>query len=305
MQRRSAGRTGLFLSELGFGCSSFWAKPSFPEADALAVVEGALAQGITFFDTGASYSAGNAERRLGLIVRAHQSIPGLVLASKVGTHVHSSGRHYKDWSRDAVRDSVQRSLDRLHVDRLDFLHLHGPQIEDFTPDLLETLAGLRREGIVRFVGVNSFDADVIRHALTFAIFDSFMIEYNVLKKRNAVLIEEIAAANRAVLIGTPIAQALFMRRLFRPTGLKAGWELLRALKNHRRELRTAFRYRFLERVPEMTGAQIALAFVLQQKNISTAVFNTTSPLHLAQNIAACVIELPNHITKCIQQLPDA
>src|SRR5260221_10220029 len=96
MQRRRAGRTGLFLSELGFGCSSFWAKPGFPEADALSVVEAALAQGITFFDTGASYAAGNAERRLGLIVRAHQSIPGLVLASKVGTYVDSSGRHYKD-----------------------------------------------------------------------------------------------------------------------------------------------------------------------------------------------------------------
>ncbi|MGH7090661.1 MAG: aldo/keto reductase, partial [Stellaceae bacterium] len=126
MKRRRAGRTGLVLSELGLGCSSYWAKPVFPEKDALALVEAAIASEITFFDTGASYAAGNAERRLGLALHNHRGNRNLVVATKAGTHVSPSGRYYKDWSRAAITASVARSLERLGIPAIDILHLHGP-----------------------------------------------------------------------------------------------------------------------------------------------------------------------------------
>ena len=104
MRRRTAGRTGLRLSELALGCSSFWAKPIFPEKDALALVDDAIEAGINFFDTGASYAAGNAERRLGLALRNHRANGEIVVATKAGTHVATNGSTYKDWSRAALRD---------------------------------------------------------------------------------------------------------------------------------------------------------------------------------------------------------
>jgi len=304
MKQRVAGRTGLVLSELGLGCSSYWAKPVFPEARALAVVEAALANGITFFDTGASYAAGNAERRLGKALRLHGAGGRVTVATKVGTHVSAAGRYYKDWSARAVRQSVHESLKRLALDRIDLLHLHGPTVSDLTPELIDTLEELRRAGTVRFIGINSFDEDVIRAGLRLPSFDSFMIEYNVIKKRNARLIEDIAAAGGAVLVGTPVAQALFAGAV-RPTSAKGVWSLLRALKGHRRELLAGRRYRFLNDLPGVTGPQAALSFVLGHAKVATAIFGTTEPHHLEENVAAADVTLPKGVLDRIARQPDA
>ena len=117
-------------------------------------------------------------------------------------------------------------------------------------------------GLVGFVGINSFDPEVVRLGLTIPLFDSFMVEYNVVHKANHALLAEIAAAGRAAIVGSPIAQALF-RRSFWPTGPKAAWELGRALLRHPGDLRAARAYGFLNRLPDMTGAQAALAYVLR------------------------------------------
>ena len=65
MLYRPLGRTGLTVSEIGFGCASWWGKPAFDEGTAISLVHEAMALGVTLFDTGASYSAGEAEPRLG------------------------------------------------------------------------------------------------------------------------------------------------------------------------------------------------------------------------------------------------
>ena len=304
MKQRTAGRTGLALSELGFGCSSFWAKPVFPEAQALALVDAAVGAGITFFDTGPSYAAGNAERRLGLALRNHRGDDRLVIATKVGTHVAASGRHYKDWSRGAVRASVEQSLERLGRPRIDLLHLHGPSLEDLTLELIGALEELRAEKLVRFIGVNSFDERVLRAALALPSFDSFMLEYNVMKKRNAALVETIAAAGRAVLVGTPVARALFTGQVFAVTSLGRAWALLRAAR-HGRDLAAGFRYRFLNRLPQMSGPQAAVAYVLRHPQVTTAIFGTTRMAHLRENVAAACLTLPPELVDEIERRPDA
>ena len=304
MRDRTAGRTGLALSELGFGCSSFWAKPVFPEAQAVQLVDAAIAEGITFFDTGASYANGNAERRLGLALRNHRGNDRLVIATKAGTHVAPSGRHYKDWSRGALRMSVERSLERLGRGRIDLLHLHGPALEDLTPELIGVLEELRAEGLVRFIGINSFDERVLRAALALPNFDSFMLEYNVMKKRNAALVGAIAAAGRAVLVGTPVAQALFTGELFAVTSLGRAWALLRAAR-HGRDLAAGLRYRFLNRLDEMSGPQAALAYVLRHPQVTTAIFGTTRLAHLRENVAAACLTISPELLAEIERRPDA
>ncbi|MGH7088118.1 MAG: aldo/keto reductase, partial [Stellaceae bacterium] len=135
-------------------------------------------------------------------------------------------------------------------------------------------------------------------------FDSFMLEYNVLKKGNAALIDAIAASDRAVLVGTPVAQALFTGQILDLTQARNAWALMRALKHHR-ELRTAWRYRFLNRVPGMTGPQAALAYVLRHPTISTAIFGTTAIRHLEDNIAAAELVLHPKTLEAIERQSDA
>jgi len=301
---RPLARSGLDVGPLGFGCSAYWARPIFPERRALALVEQAMDGGIRLFDTAPIYGGGLGERRLGQVLRARGGAGGLVICSKVGTHVGDDGRVYRDWSPQAVRTSVARSLERLGIDRLQGLHLHGPNIHELRSPLLETLEDLRAEGLADFIGINSFDPEVVRLGLTLPVFDSFMVEYNLVHKANAALLDAIAAAGAAAIVGSPVAQGLF-RPSLRPTSPKRAWELGRALLRHPGDLRAARAYRFLNRLPDMTGAQAALAYVLRSPAVSAAVFATTSSEHLGQNIAAARMTLSDEVVGRIERLPDA
>jgi aryl-alcohol dehydrogenase-like predicted oxidoreductase len=291
-------------SRLGFGCSAYWAKPIFPERQALALVEQAIEGGVRLFDTGPIYGAGLGETRLGQVLKARGGAQGLIICSKAGTHVGTDGKVFRDFSSDAVRTSVARSLERLGIDRIDRLHLHGPGLTELRSPLLETLESLKTEGLVSLVGVNSFDPAVTRLGLTLPVFDSFMVEYNLIRKANAALVDEIAAAGRSVIVGSPIAQALFRPSML-PTSPKRAWELGRALIRHRADLKAARAYAFLNRLPDMTGAQAALAYVLRTPGVEAAVFATTSPEHLRANIAAAAMVLPEAVVRRIDGLPDA
>jgi aryl-alcohol dehydrogenase-like predicted oxidoreductase len=303
LRRRVLGRTGLSVSELGFGCAGFWATNLFPERKAVALLEHAVARGINVFDTGPSYAGGNAERRLGLLLRTLRGRSDVVVCSKVGTHAAENGRLYRDWSPAAVATSVRRSLERLGIDRLDVVHLHGPELADLRPELLATLAALKREGLVRFFGINTRDRNLIRFALTTSLFDSFMIEYNIIRKGQAALLAEAAAAGAGAVVIQPMARALF-RPFALPTNRKALWELARVLRWRGADVRAARRYRFLNDLSGGTGPQWALAFVLNAQTFASAFFGTTSVEHLEMNLAATQITLPRDLLRRIEALPD-
>src|SRR3989442_10197451 len=96
MTPRRLGTTDLFLPPVGFGCSSFWAKPSFPERDAIAIIHTCLAEGVNYFDTGPSYSGGEGERRLGRALETSPLSAGAIVSTKAGTYVSREGKLYRD-----------------------------------------------------------------------------------------------------------------------------------------------------------------------------------------------------------------
>src|SRR5678816_3702928 len=127
MRYRQLGATGFQVSEIGFGAASFWGKPAFDERTALGLVHAAIDGGVTFFDTGASYSAGEAEPRLGRALRGRDAA-NLVVATKAGTFHAGGGRIGRDFSPQAVTASIERSLRNLGLESLPLLQLHGPAI---------------------------------------------------------------------------------------------------------------------------------------------------------------------------------
>ena len=303
MRKRPLGRTGLSVSELGFGCAGFWARPLCPERDARAVLEHAIARGITFFDTAPSYGAGTGERRLGAVLRSMSDTSGLIVSSKVGTLAAADGRLTRDMSPATVRTSVRQSLDRLRRDRIDVLHLHGPSSGDLTPELYGALADLTAEGLIGHLGLTTWEPEVLRLALASGRFGSVMVEYNLIRKRHAALIAEAAAGGAGVVAIVPLARALYRRNPW-PTSLKTAWEFARALLRHCADVVAARRYGFLNDLAGMTAAQAALAFVLRRADVSTAVVGTTSLRHLDENIAATGMALPPELTQRIEAIPD-
>jgi len=283
MRYRPLGATGLTVSELGFGCASWWGKPRFAERVAIGLIHEAIDHGVTLFDTGASYSAGEAEPRLGRALKGRDT-SGLVIATKAGTYHAGGGRIARDMSPAAIAASAERSLKNLGLETLSLLQLHGPSIPELEA-ALETLAALKARGLVRAVGLNSFDPAVIEHAVGLAGIDVVMVDYNVLRPEREPLIARAAAAGKGVLAGMPLAMGHTKPLLARLRGPQDLWYAARALARHRGELRRGARFRFLHRLADRTGSQAALGYVLASPHVSAAVFGVTRPEHLRENLA--------------------
>lgn len=291
MRYRPLGRTGLTVSELGFGCASWWGKPRFDERTALGLVHEALDRGVTLFDTGASYSAGEAEPRLGRALKGRDA-SGLVIATKAGTYHAGGGRIARDMSPAAVVASAERSLRNLGLDALGLLQLHGPSIAELDDGMLAALSGLKARGLVRAVGLNSFDPAVIEHAIGLPAIDAVMVDYNVLRPEREPLIARAAAAEKGVLAGMPLAMGHTRPLLGRLKGPQDLWYAARAVARHRDELARGRRFRFLHNLSDMTGPQAALGYVLANPDVSAAVFGATRAEHLRENLAASGQPLP-------------
>ncbi|MCA6239826.1 MAG: aldo/keto reductase [Phenylobacterium sp.] len=290
MLTRPLGRTGLKVSEIGFGAASFWGHPAFPEAEAQALVHRALELGVTLFDTGPAYSRGQAEPRLGRALSG-RDIRGLVIATKVGTRFEG-GRVRRDMSLSAIEASLEESLRRLGVDVLPLVHLHGPAAEELTPDFIGGLQRLRGKGLFQSLGVNSFDPAVIEAALALPQIDTVMVDINVLRPQRVVLAGRAAAAGKGVLAGMPLAMGHTAPRAWRNLGIRDAWYLARALKNHRADMADGRRFRFLHGRSDISGAQAALAWTLGVPGVSSAIIGTTRLAHLEDGAAASGLALP-------------
>jgi aryl-alcohol dehydrogenase-like predicted oxidoreductase len=290
MLSRPLGRTGLTVSEIGFGAASWWGKPQFSETAAVRLVHAALDGGVTLFDTGSSYSGGHAEPRLGRALNGRDG-SSLVVASKAGTFARD-GRIGRDFSPAAIVASAEQSLRNLGLETLPLLQLHGPAIAELTDDLRGALADLKARGLVRAVGVNSFDPQVIGQAIGLPDIDVVMVDYNVLRRDREVLIATAAAAGKGVLAGMPLAMGHTGGQVLKLRAPRDLWYAARGLMRHRNEVRAGARLGFLNRLHEMTGAQAALAYVLANPNIASAVTGTTRLAHLQANLAASGLALP-------------
>jgi aryl-alcohol dehydrogenase-like predicted oxidoreductase len=159
MKYRALGRTGLTVSEIGFGAWGIGGRTagetSYGDTDdrrSRAALERALALGITFFDTANVYGDGNSERLIGEAfsgVRAQ-----VVIATKAGLEKFGAPAQF---APERLRRSLEGSLARLKTDFVDLLQLHDPPAELFrtTPEVFAALEDFRREGLVRSFGVSA------------------------------------------------------------------------------------------------------------------------------------------------------
>lgn len=295
MLYRPLGATGLSVSEIGFGAASWWGRAEFSEREAAGLVHAALDGGVTFFDTGASYSGGRAEPRLGRALKGRDA-SRLVVATKAGTFA-KGGKVGRDFSPAAIVASAERSARNLGLDALPLLQLHGPSADELDR-LADTLAALKARGLARALGVNSFDPAVIEQSIGQAQIDTVMVDYNVLKPEREPLIARAAAAGKGVLAGMPLAMGhLSPRRIHAPRDL---WYAARGWLRHRREMQAGAVFGFLNRLQGLTASQAALAYVLANSGVACAVVGATRLSHLQENLAASGLTLPPDVLQAIR-----
>lgn len=214
MNRRHLGRTGLDVSELGFGAfkigrnvgTKYSAGYDLPDDAAVArLLNGVLDLGINLIDTAPAY--GTSEERIGKML-SHRRREFLV-STKVG-ETFENGQSVYDFSGAAIISSVHRSLKRLGRERLDLVFLHSPgnDLELMTQtDAVSTLCDLRTQGLIGAVGLSGKTVAGARAALEWA--DALMVEYHCEDVSHSAVITE--AQNRGV--GVIVKKGLASGRL--------------------------------------------------------------------------------------------
>jgi aryl-alcohol dehydrogenase-like predicted oxidoreductase len=275
---------GRLISAIGLGCSSFWAKPAFPEESAVALVRRAYALGINHFDTGPSYAAGAAEKRLALAMRQLERA-NLIISTKAGTYVDSGGVPFRSFEPARIRDELHASLQRLGVSHVDILYLHGPSAGDLSSAVIDCLEGLKDSGLISYSGVNSFDPVVLRKLVGLPV-DAVMPQYSIFDVSCAREVAALAHDGKIIVSGTVLGQGIVNFRSLIPSNRKSLWYLLRALKND--PLLPLTRLQAQRRISALgqPALDAALLFLFKTPGITSAVFGTTSMAHLEANAAA-------------------
>src|ERR1700731_3834699 len=160
MQLRVFGRTGMQLSVLGFGCGAvggFMVRGD--AADQERVIARAIAAGVNYFDTAVQYGNGESEKNLGRVLQKLRPA-NVAVGTKVRLPPSEFGR-----IADAVTMSLEGSLKRLRLDRVDILHLHNTitetgggsalSVRQVLEDVVPAFERLRRQGKIGFLGMTA------------------------------------------------------------------------------------------------------------------------------------------------------
>jgi L-galactose dehydrogenase/L-glyceraldehyde 3-phosphate reductase len=186
MQLRVFGRTGMQLSVLGFGCGAVGGLMVRGDAaDQERTVARAIAAGVNYFDTAVQYGDGESEKNLGRVL---QNLNPANVA--VGTKVRLSPGEFGRID-DAVTISLEGSLARLRLDRVDILHLHNPitvngggsalSVRQVLDEVVPVFERLREQGKIRFLGITALgDTAALRQVIDARVFDSAQVVYNML-----------------------------------------------------------------------------------------------------------------------------
>ena len=186
METRLFGRTGMQLSVLGFGCGAVGGLMVRGDPlDQERTIARALAAGVNYFDTAVQYGNGESEKNLGRVLQRLK--PANVA---VGTKVRLPSGDFGDIA-DAVAKSLEGSLARLRLDRVDIFHLHNAitetgggealSVRQVLGDVVPAFERLRQQGKTRFLGLTAVgDTAALHQVIDARVFDSAQVVYNML-----------------------------------------------------------------------------------------------------------------------------
>lgn len=313
MDFRHLGNSGLRISEIAYG--NWITHGSQVEEDAAhACVNQALEEGITTFDTADAYANTRAESVLGRALRGHPR-QDLEIFTKVYWPTNNRGHNDSGLSRKHIMESIDGSLRRLQTDYVDLYQAHRYDV--FTPleETMEAFADVVKAGKAHYIGVSEWTADQIRegHRLARELhvpFVSSQPQYSMIWR---VIEEEVVPTCEELGIGqivwSPVAQGVLSGKYkpgqappagSRGTDDKSGADFIKRLLNDE----TLERVAKLEPIAAETGlsmAQLAVAWVLQNSNVSAAIIGASRPEQVTENVKASGVKLESEILAAIDE----
>jgi len=313
MEYRRLGSSGMYVSEISYG--NWITHGSQVESDAaIKCVRTAYDLGITTFDTADVYAATKAESVLG------KALKGIKRESyELFTKVYwptGSGKNDRGLSRKHIIESCNASLKRLQTDHIDLYQMHRFDYETPLEESLSAFDDLIRSGKVHYIGFSEWNATQISQALGiqdakgYNRFVSSQPQYSALWR---VIESEVAPLSAKEGIGqivwSPMAQGVLTGKYLpgkkppagsRATDKKSGAGMISRWM--RDDVLTAVaKLAPIAKSVDLTMGQLAIAWVLQNPNVSSAIMGATKPAQVKENVKASGVKLSKDVMLSIDK----
>jgi aryl-alcohol dehydrogenase-like predicted oxidoreductase len=313
MEYRKLGNSGLYVSEIAFGNWITHGSQVEQEA-AIKCVRTALDCGITTLDTADVYAATKAESVLGKALKGVRR-ESYELFTKVYWPT-GPGKNDRGLSRKHIMESVHASLKRLNTDHIDLYQFHRFDYETSLEESLRAFDDLIRQGKVMYIGFSEWNAKQISAAvkiqreLGYDRFVSSQPQYSALWRVIEAEVDPICRENGiGQIVWSPMAQGVLTGKYLpgkkAPAGSRArdkkgGAEMIdRWLQD---EVLTAVQNLLQIADNEgLTMGQLAIAWVLQNSNVSSAIIGATKPAQIKENVKASGVKLSSETMAAIDK----
>ena len=313
MDFRYLGNSGLKISEITYG--NWLTHGSQVENDvAMRCVRAALDVGISTFDTADAYANTAAETVLGEALKGERR-ETLEIFTKVYWPTGSKGHNEVGLSRKHIRDSIDGSLRRLQTDYVDLYQAHRYDSETPLEETMQAFADVVRQGKALYIGVSEWTADQIRagHALARELgiqLISNQPQYSMLWR---VIEEEVVPASEELglsqIVWSPVAQGVLTGKYLPGREPEAGTRAAdekggaAVIKRWMEDdvLTGVQRLKPIADGVGLTMAQLAIAWVLQNRNVASAIIGASRPEQVESNAAASGVVLEADVMAAIDE----
>ncbi|MGO2534423.1 aldo/keto reductase family protein, partial [Arthrobacter rhombi] len=314
MDYRFLGASGLKITEITYG--NWLTHGSQVENDvASQCVQAALDAGITTFDTADAYANGAAEKVLGDALK-DQRRESLEIFTKVYWPVGPKGPNDVGLSRKHIMEGINGSLSRLGMDYVDLYQAHRYDHQTPLEETIQAFADVVRAGKALYIGVSEWSADQLREGQRLAKEAGFSLvsnqpQYSALWR---VIEDEVVPASKELglsqVVWSPMAQGVLSGK-YRPgqpapegsraTDEKGGKNTISGFMSE--EVLT--RVQQLRPIADELGlkmSQLAIAWVLQNENVATALVGASRPEQVAENVKASGVRIPAELMSRIDEV---
>jgi aryl-alcohol dehydrogenase-like predicted oxidoreductase len=184
---RTLGNSDLHLTPIGFGAWAIgggnweFAWGHQDDSESIAAIHRALDLGINWIDTAAIYGLGHSEEVVGRALKQHSG-PKPHVFTKCSMRWHPDRSIYRSLKAASVREEVDASLRRLHIETIDLYQIHWPNPEEEIEEGWETMTRLKEEGKVRWIGVSNFSVAQMERVQKIAPITSLQPPYSMLRR---------------------------------------------------------------------------------------------------------------------------
>jgi aryl-alcohol dehydrogenase-like predicted oxidoreductase len=296
MKKRELGHCGLFVSEIGLGCMSLPTN----HTEAKYIVDAAIEQGISYFDTADLYDQGKNEEVVGYALKGVRD--QVILATKVGNKWNNEGTNWTwDSSKSYITNQVKESLLRLQTDYIDLYQLHGGTMEDNLEEAIDAFEELKKDGLIRAYGISSIRPNVIKHFLQNSHAATVMMQYSMLDRRAEEWFETISLREASVVTRGSLAKGLLTDESMARASASDGYG-------------TYSRAEIVEVLQQFQSSQkdlhaVATSFVLKHQEVSSVLAGASSVEQINNTIQAyerpvtdeCLIDVLSLLKKDVYQ----